>query len=177
MTTIERIDKENRNTSNLILYAEGIFYKAYERSAYVFHTRINAFRLKVKTLKDLEHPFLTLGFPMTQKEKYLKGLEIVEENAEYLIAKLPEPIDLEDFKAWKTFFVNDTNDKGCEKDETLVKDKRDNVNVPVADENSKILKEYMKKVLALNMTAMTPMDAFNFLYQLQNNLRNVNQTM
>lgn len=52
MTTIESIlAKESDNRQQIYLYREGVFYKAYERSAYLFVTRVKPFRAKKKTVK------------------------------------------------------------------------------------------------------------------------------
>ena len=181
MTYKERIDKEDRNHNCLILYKEGIFFKAYEQSAYVCHTRIAPFQLKVKTLKDVEQPYITLGFPQSQQEKYLSGLRIIEENPEYLIAELPEPINKDAFVSWKLGVLQEfaktvmasaatqepSSDAGEGAERPDAQPERE-----LTEENA-ALAALLNKVLDLNLAAMTPMAAFNFLYQFQTDLKQI----
>ena len=173
MTYKERIDKEDRNHNCLILYKEGIFFKAYEQSAYVFHTRIAPFQLKVKTLKDVEQPYITLGFPQSQQEKYLSGLKIIEENPEYLIAELPEPINKDAFVSWKLGVLASTATQEPSSDAGEGAKHPDAQPERELTEENAALAALLNKVLDLNLAAMTPMAAFNFLYQFQTDLKQI----
>lgn len=173
MTYKERIDKEDRNHNCLILYKEGIFFKAYEQSAYVFHTRIQPFQLKVKTLKDVEQPYITLGFPQSQQEKYLSGLRIIEENPEYLIAELPEPINKDAFVSWKSGVLTSATTQEPSSDAGEGAKYPDAQPERELTEENAALAALLNKVLDLNMAAMTPMTAFNFLYQFQTDLKEI----
>ena len=175
MTYKERIDKEDRNHNCLILYKEGIFFKAYEQSAYAFHTRIQPFQLKAKTLKDVEQPYITLGFPQSQQEKYLSGLKIIEENPEYLIAELPEPINKDAFVSWKSGVLASTATQEPSSDAGEGAERPDAQPEPEREltEGNAALAALLNKVLDLNMAAMTPMTAFNFLYQFQTDLKEI----
>lgn len=42
----EILQTESGNTDKIHFYREGVFYKAYERSAYAFVTRVKAFMVK-----------------------------------------------------------------------------------------------------------------------------------
>ena len=173
MTYKERIDKEDRNHNCLILYKEGIFFKAYEQSAYVFYTRIAPFQLKVKTLKDVEQPYITLGFPQSQQEKYLSGLKIIEENPEYLIAELPEPINKDAFVSWKLGVLASTATQEPSSDAGEGAERPDAQPERELTEGNAALAALLNKVLDLNLAAMTPMAAFNFLYQFQTDLKQI----
>lgn len=45
------LSTERNNTSHIYLYRESIFYKAYERSAYIFVTTVQKFMAKKKFSK------------------------------------------------------------------------------------------------------------------------------
>lgn len=49
------LSTEKANTSHIYLYREGIFYKAYERSAYAFVTTVQKFMAKKKFFKCTNH--------------------------------------------------------------------------------------------------------------------------
>ena len=53
LTQKEIIDREQTNTDSVWLYLEGSFYKAYERSAFAFCTRIKDYRVLRKESKTL----------------------------------------------------------------------------------------------------------------------------
>ena len=173
MTYKERIDKEDRNHNCLILYKEGIFFKAYEQSAYAFHTRIQPFQLKVKTLKDVERPYITLGFPQSQREKYLSDLKVIEENPEYLIAELSEPINKDAFVSWKSGVLSSTATQEPSSEAGEGAERPDARPERELTEENAALAALLNKVLDLNMAAMTPMTAFNVLYQFQTDLKQI----
>ena len=45
--------QEEQNTDSIWLYREGIFMKAYERSAFFAHTRIHEFKLSKRYIKTV----------------------------------------------------------------------------------------------------------------------------
>ena len=71
MTQKEIIEFEDTNTGVIRLYLEGTFYKAYERSAFAFCTRIKDYRVLRKESKTLGRDILYVGFPMSALDKTL----------------------------------------------------------------------------------------------------------
>lgn len=57
------LSTERNNTSHIYLYREGIFYKAYERSAYAFVTTVQQFMVKKKFFKCTNCEVVSIGFP------------------------------------------------------------------------------------------------------------------
>ena len=69
MTQKEILEREAHNTDSIWFYLEGAFYKAYERSAFAFHTRVKEFKVLRKESKTLGRDILYLGFPQAALEK------------------------------------------------------------------------------------------------------------
>lgn len=64
MSTIkERIEREQSNCDKIYLYKEGIFYRAYERSAYLWITNICNYEIKKRYVKTIDRDIVYLGFP------------------------------------------------------------------------------------------------------------------
>lgn len=75
MTSRELIAAEASNTDRIVLYREGLFWKAYERSAYALCTQVRAFRPTRKVLKALGGgDIVSVGFPAIAADRILAGL-------------------------------------------------------------------------------------------------------
>ena len=71
MTQKEIIEFEETNTGVIRLYLDGSFYRAYERSAFAFCTRVKDYRVLRKESKTLGRDILYVGFPMTALDRTL----------------------------------------------------------------------------------------------------------
>ena len=89
MTQKEIIEREEGNTSFIWLYLEGTFWKAYERSAYAFHSRVKEFRVLRKESKTLGRDILYLGFPQTAFERNTASLLLKSIDEKTVYATLP----------------------------------------------------------------------------------------
>ena len=65
MTFKEIISCEESNADSIYLYREGIFMKAYERSAFFAHTLIHEFKLSKRYIKTVNMDVISLGFPVS----------------------------------------------------------------------------------------------------------------
>lgn len=71
MTLQEIIAAENCNTDRIYLYPEGVFWKAYERSAFAFVRRISRYKITKRFVKYLDTEIVSLGFPDTSRARVL----------------------------------------------------------------------------------------------------------
>ena len=79
MTSKEIIALESGNTCCIRLYREGLFWRAYERSAYALCTRVHPFKAMKRQLKVLGGETLVVaGFPVSSEDRYLQGLSLSE---------------------------------------------------------------------------------------------------
>lgn len=63
MNVKDIIDMEKANFFGIILLKEGIFYRAYNRSAMRISTKIRAFKVNVKFIKYIGQAIMYCGFP------------------------------------------------------------------------------------------------------------------
>lgn len=102
MTSKEIIALESGNTGSINLYKEGLFWRAYERSAYALCTRVHPFKAMKRQLKVLGGETLVVaGFPTSSEDRYLQGLSLSEKTESCITIALDTPMDLEDFGKWK----------------------------------------------------------------------------
>lgn len=102
MTSQDFIRAEADNTDRIILYKEGLFWKAYERSAYILCTQVRPFKPTKKSLKSLDGGHIvSVGFPWKHEQKHIGALERLESSDERLTLAAASAIDPADFEAWK----------------------------------------------------------------------------
>lgn len=96
----EVAQREDRNDREIVLYPEGLFYKAYERSAFVCVSRISSFVPSKKRVRYLGRDLVSIGFPVSALAKYFPDAPRPQENEPVVIA-LSEPIDPVAAETWK----------------------------------------------------------------------------
>ena len=180
MTFKERIDREKDNLTRMFLYYDrGLFFNLVERSAYAFHTRIKPFKVHVKTLKGLDAPYVTLGFPVNKKDVYLKALSYDDDGIGCITACLEEPVDENAYQAWKKHIIEqDLYEKRMAQPTfTAVLDKANedfsSTSTQEENENLSLVRQCLSEVQSLNIATMTPMETMMFLNGLQIKLKNV----
>lgn len=99
-TIIQILSAESVNTSNIYLYREGLFYKAYERSAYAFVTGVQKFMVKKKFVKCTNQEVVSIGFPSDGLYKHFTKEQVIEKDNGVQIT-LTQPIDIVAFEQWK----------------------------------------------------------------------------
>lgn len=113
MTSRELIAAEANNTDRIALYREGLFWKAYERSAYALCTQVRRFKPTRKILKTLAGgDIVSVGFPAIAADRILAGLVRLDlpsaasaasaASATRMLLVAPHPIVERDFLAWKS---------------------------------------------------------------------------
>ena len=92
-----------KRDNEIILHREGIFYIAYEQSAWLFSVALHAFRVKRLFVKCVAQDVVSIGFPMTSLGKFTGGCEVVDEDSiVHLLlpnGDLPQSCDFESWKA------------------------------------------------------------------------------
>lgn len=101
------LDEEARNEGAFIrLYAEGIFYKAYERSAWTACRVLHPFMVKKRAVRKVGQEVLSIGFPKTSLTKWAGGRRIEALGDDFVLIHLPDeervPFDEQEFTAWKS---------------------------------------------------------------------------
>lgn len=68
MTVKEIIQIENGNRNTIILLREGIFWRAYEKSAYAFSMQVHPYKPTRKWVIAVKQDVVSLGFPVSAAE-------------------------------------------------------------------------------------------------------------
>lgn len=100
MTASEIMNLEQENTNSIILLREGIFWKAYEKSAYAFHREVHPYKLSCKYVRVVKQKMVSLGFPIAATTTIISGKNVLLHEEQRLILAAG-PIDESDFIAWK----------------------------------------------------------------------------
>lgn len=100
MTTKGIMELERENLHTIILLREGIFWKAYEKSAYAFHHQIQPYKLTKKHVPSVNGELVSLGFPTGVTDNLLSGRKVLL-SEDYKMIIESESIDIAAFEAWK----------------------------------------------------------------------------
>ena len=93
-TKAEIYAAERRNDGEVALYPEGMFYKAYEKSAFLLCTKVSPLKVSRMTVKNLPEPLVRVGFPITSLEKFSNGMTVNELDG-IIVASFPEKPSLD----------------------------------------------------------------------------------
>lgn len=96
----EIANRESRNVNEIVLYPEGLFYKAYDRSAFACISRIPAFKPSKKRIKYCAREMASIGFPAAALPKYFPAAPRPLPDGRVVIA-LKDRIDADACQAWK----------------------------------------------------------------------------
>lgn len=105
MATIkEKLRLETEKPLNtVILHREGIFYIAYEHSAWLFSVAVHTFKVKKQYVKCVAQDVVSIGFPMNSLEKLAAGRSFTVENGVvHLVVAQDENSGNGSFEEWKS---------------------------------------------------------------------------
>ena len=82
-------DEGQNNGCHIRLYSEGIFLKAYERSAWVACRVLHPFMVKKRAVRKVGQEVTSIGFPKTSLAKWAAGrrVESVDDSGQEYIGK------------------------------------------------------------------------------------------
>ena len=157
MTIQDIVNMEKENKDSIVLLKEGIFWKAYEMSAYLFHTYIKPFKLLRKYVETIKGDVVSLGFPVAGTEKQLQGLNVLLHEDDKIILSVSQTEhftedDFWNFKAKIPLMITKTENK-----ETI---KKQSVSVHWLEE----------KIKSFNIESKTPLDCMMFLTKIKEEL-------
>ncbi len=92
--------REDRNANQIVLYPEGLFYKAYDRSAFACVSRISTFKPSKKRIKYCAREMASIGFPAVALAKYFPAAPEPLSDGRIEIT-LEDDIDTHACETWK----------------------------------------------------------------------------
>lgn len=101
--TLNKLQLETVNTGVVHLWLEGMFWKAYERSAYIFCHRVNDYKPYKKWIKAVGGEVVAIGFPSKAFDRMVDGrvVEYIDEKHCLLTGFSVDAQELKGFQEWK----------------------------------------------------------------------------
>ena len=91
---------EDVNEDKIYLYKAGKFWKAYNQSAYLFHTYIQSFKLSCRIVQKINRKVVSLGFPEDALKKYTYNYLVEKMEDECLRVHIGKRVDETSFDQW-----------------------------------------------------------------------------
>ncbi|HOK86879.1 MAG TPA: hypothetical protein PLF12_11060 [Tenuifilum sp.] len=158
MSISEILKKEATNIGDIILFKDGIFWRAYERSAYLFTTHVKPYQLTKRYFKNVGCEVVFCGFPNTTLDELLAKVstkEVVREDNKISIAGF-EPIENEVFMVWKNGI------------QTVVK--QSEIEHYVCDNGYNSKEVILQSLRNFRVASSTPIECQQFLMEMQKQL-------
>lgn len=98
-------DEQQNNGAHIRLYAEGVFYKAYERSAWVACRVLHPFMVKKRAVRKVGQEVVSIGFPKASLSKWAgtRRVEPIGDDCVVIYMNDDEalPFAADEYEAWK----------------------------------------------------------------------------
>lgn len=151
MKISEIVEHETKN-DGILLHREGIFWRAYEVSAYRFVNHIKSYQIKSKYYKNIRKDIVYLGFPSSYMDTIAeicspKGYE-VDIQLDSMV-KIGCKTDVTGYEVWKQELIDNA-----------MKIAKESCNVDTKE-------EILAEISAYPLATKTPMEAQQYLYDLQ----------
>lgn len=163
------LELESANTGNIYLLQEGIFYRAYNRSAMRLCLHFQSYKVNVKYIKKVKQEIYYCGFPVQSFEKVKqwaseKGYAVNEEEKQVTISGLA---DENDYEKWMEPYKRQQGSMHpCETHKNAI-----TVHEPVATYNT-TAEMLIQKIREYPLENSTPMQAMLFVQELKKEIQN-----
>lgn len=101
MTQKDIFELEHNNRDRIHLLKEGMFWKAYERSARLFAEEIKPFQINKKSSKTYGD-LISLGFPLSALEKLMDGHRLLADEENLRTYAAHDALDEAEFARWRS---------------------------------------------------------------------------
>ena len=101
MTLKEIIHHEDISGNQIHLYREGLFWKAYEYSAYRFVFGINPYKPLKKTIKAAGQDVVSIGFPTASLEKFAALFRMISQDDDHIVIVPENLVTTLSYEQWK----------------------------------------------------------------------------
>jgi hypothetical protein len=154
--------KENNNSGQIILYKEGLFWRAYEQSAYLFSKHVRKYQLIRKHFKNVGKEIVFLGFPHSAKEDVLKYIskQVIKSNEKQIIIS-GYKFDEAGFREWKKSIELKASTMP---DNSLASEPEINYSVNKQDNPENSILEMIQK---FPVASKTPVECQQFIIEIQ----------
>ncbi|MGB1315394.1 MAG: hypothetical protein ACPG4Y_05200 [Chitinophagales bacterium] len=139
------------------LYKEGVFWVAYEQSAY-FIAQLKNYKPTKKYFKNINQEVVQIGFPSIETLLQTQGIKVLNNEANFVCFNIDNAIETPKFTEWKDSIAS-------------TQPKAKIVNTTTSKLTNNTLEQ---KILNFDVSNKTPMQAIIFINQLKNNITNGN---
>lgn len=94
------LDIEQQNIDCIHLFRVGLFYRAYQKSAYLFQTRVRDFKAVRKYTKATRCDVAMLGFPSKLLDSMFQPGTFEVPNEGHVVIQVSEPLDIKAYQQW-----------------------------------------------------------------------------
>ena len=102
MTAKEVMEMEKGNLTEIRLYHEGRFWRAYERSAFMMCSQVKKLKVVARRVKAAGNEVVSyVGFPLSSFATVCNGIEVLSRSEDCIVLKSPKAITEDEFAAWK----------------------------------------------------------------------------
>lgn len=174
--TIEQSRQGAESWRVVHLFKEGTFYRAYEQSAWLYCTRVHAFKVTHRRMKGLDESLTFIGFPVTSLAKRApEGCVVSDVDDSHVALTLPaaETAPLTDdemaqaFSQWKS-------------EQPLVEPQKDEKGSSLSDRKGspsqpapQSVLGIMQQILAYPIEHKSPVETMNFVAELKQTLAHI----
>ncbi len=143
---------EQKNTNSIFLHKEGLFWRAYERSAYLFTLYIKVYQITKKFYKNVNSEVVYLGFPNNSLNQILQTVneKNIQKNEKQIIIDNFQ-LEINKFEQWKNKISIIQNSKSSETFEKLQQQENNIIN----------------KIRNYPIASKTPIECQQFLIEIQ----------
>ena len=102
MNLKEKLEAEQQDEPLVLLYMEGMFWKAYEQSAMRFTKEVKAYKLQKRYVKTVNSEIVSMGFPNGSLQDVLKGRDFMKVNEKLISFRVETAFTAAEFEEWKS---------------------------------------------------------------------------
>lgn len=157
---------ETPGNTDIYLHREGLFWKAYEYSAFLFIQTVRVYNPQKKWMKGLGREVVSLGFPDSVLQEILQGRTTEQTGDKRWVIKGTEPVSEEAFEEWKANLKQHIPSVATVATVTA--------NVPtgvVTQIHQTAQQEVLRKLAAFQVESASPLQCMMFISELQKELR------
>ena len=167
MTITNKI--QHTTPSDVKLYKEGIFWKAYEQSAYAI-LQLRTYQAKKEYVKIAAAEVVSIGFPDSVLESIIAAFEVVTKEEFKILLKTREPIDLAAFEVWKKALPLKEKEVNVKPPQNFFHNGKSNSLATSEGINESEL-NVLRKLRAFDLSNATPMQGMVFLAELKKGIQ------
>ena len=136
------------------LYKQGLFWVAYEQSAYYIWL-LKGYKPTKKWYKNIKKEVVQLGFPNVEEVLKTNDIEIIEQQEAYICFNIKNAIEQQSFDEWKNALI-------------ITETKKQSNSILYKKETVE------ERIAQFDISNTTPIEALLFINDLKNNINNGN---